>query len=110
MTPGTRPRSPSRQQHEGGQAIAQLPYRYVELYFFLPDQIEQQFRAFVVKADTPRAALLEAKRNTLKAHPGATEMREFMQIKISDDRAEEIASLIRDKQWSGWPEDEETRK
>lgn len=66
-----------------------------------------QWRASIIKAADPRAAVLAAKRNTLKSHPGATEMEEFMQRKISEERAEEIADLMRANEWHGWAEHEE---
>ena len=82
--------------------MAKMAYRYVEIHYFLPDLIERQFRAVVTEADSPKNATLEAKRNTFREHPKATNVEEFMQRMIDKNKADEISERMRNGDWHGW--------
>jgi hypothetical protein len=88
--------------------VAKMKYRYVEIHFFLSDTEERQFRAVITEAASPRDAVLEAKRNTFRQHPDASNVEEFMQVAITKDKADEIAELMRNGQWTGWNEQNDT--
>lgn len=87
--------------------MAKMMYRYVEVMFFLPSEIERQWRGVITHAATPRTAVLEAKRNTFRVHPDAQHVEEYMSRTLTKDKADEIAERMRDGDWTGWGEEEE---
>lgn len=80
--------------------------RYVEVTYKLSDTGDKpHFRAVIIEADSPRAASIEAKRNTMRQHPDATEIEEFMQRTVSDEKAREIKDRMNNNTWEGWFEE-----
>lgn len=77
--------------------------RYVEVSFKLPGDDGAQFRAMVTVADSPSQAAEHARADTLRAHPGATEVQEFMQRALTPDRAKRVREQIARGTWEGWP-------
>lgn len=76
--------------------------RYVEVSYRLPDTELIQFRAVVTRAGSPNDAVREAADDTLRAHPEAIEVEEFMQRIVSEEKAGEILQAFNDGKWGGW--------
>lgn len=77
--------------------------RYVEVSYKLPGDDEAKFRAMVTVAESPNQAVVNARADTLRAHPDATEVEEFMQRAMTPDKAERVREQIAAGTWEGWP-------
>lgn len=75
--------------------------RYVEMTYRLGDG--SHFYAIVTEAGSPNAAVEEARRRILDAHPEATAVEEFLCRTLTGERATAIRQAFADRTWTGWP-------
>jgi hypothetical protein len=76
--------------------------RYIELTYNLPDEEQERWRGVVVHTDSPKTAFEEARADTMRAHPEATNVQEYMHRVLSDEKAADITGQMADGTWSGW--------
>lgn len=82
--------------------MATKKWRYVEFTYYVPGEEKERWGGIVTEADSPKAAMAEARESVERRHPGATKIEEFMQRTISEEKANEIKREMGNETWNGW--------
>lgn len=76
-------------------------HRYVEVSYDLGEDTSR-FMAVLTVADSPEQAVEDAAAHVRRRHPDATNIEEFMQRTVTEDKVAAIRRQFDNRTWEGW--------